>query len=120
MGSDSYVTHALFVKVDEERFEDDPAEFIATDIEGSEAASRRRHSQELLRSMCRQFEAETTAICSTHVGAMLDKYATNPSNEWRAKDVAVSFWFYPIVALLSHIVVLLPDSSHVWYRHSGE
>ena len=77
-------------QVDEERFEDDPREFIVTEVEGSDSESRRRCSEDLLRAMCRQFEAETTAICYEHVGSMLREYATDQTNKWVAKDAAVS------------------------------
>ena len=40
--------------------------------------------------MCRQFEAETTVICSEHVDSMLREYATDQANKWAAKDAAVS------------------------------
>lgn len=76
-------------EVDEERFEDDPAEYIATDIEGSETESRRKCSQDLLRAMCRQFNLEASAICTEHVGTMLQQYQTNPDANWAAKDAAV-------------------------------
>ena len=59
-----------------------------TEIEGSDSESRRRGSQELLRAMCRQFEAETTNICSQHVAEMLNQSKAD-SSKWAAKDVAV-------------------------------
>jgi exportin-2 (importin alpha re-exporter) len=60
------------------------------DIEGEDSESRTRCSQELLRSMCRQFEPETTKICSEHINTMLAEYATDPVKKWTAKDAAVS------------------------------
>jgi exportin-2 (importin alpha re-exporter) len=87
----SIVIPNLYIReVDQERFEDDPAEFIATDMEGSESESRRKCSQDLLKSMCRQFEQETTIICYEHVQRMLQDYAKNPADQWAAKDAAVS------------------------------
>jgi hypothetical protein len=83
----------LFVQADEERFEDDPAEFIVRDIEGEDSESRRRNSQDLLRAMCRQFEQETTRICMGHITAMLAEYAANPAGKWIAKDVAVRYLY---------------------------
>ena len=81
-------------KSDEELFEDDPREYIVTEVEGSDSESRRRCSQDLLRSMCRQFEAQTTAICSEHIGVMLNDYGQNPDSKWAMKDAAVSFYIY--------------------------
>ena len=76
-------------EVDEEKFEDDPAEFILGDMEGSDSESRRKCTQEMLRAMCRQFEGQTTAIVSEHVGSMLQQYQADPANQWKMKDVAI-------------------------------
>lgn len=83
------IPNLTFRQSDEERFEDDPHEYIITEVEGSDSESRRRCSQDLLRAMCRLFEGETVAICSEHVGIMLAEYAANPNNTWAAKDAAV-------------------------------
>lgn len=82
---------------DEELFEDNPGEYILTEVEGSDSESRRRCSHDLLRAMCRQFEQQTTAICSEHVGVMLEDYRKDPS-KWAAKDAAVRCcprWIFP-------------------------
>jgi exportin-2 (importin alpha re-exporter) len=83
------IPNLTFRESDEETFEDDPVEFITTEVEGSDSGSRRRCSQDLLRAMCRQFETETTAVCSEHVGSMLSEYSKDPNGNWRAKDAAV-------------------------------
>ena len=83
------IPNLMIRETDEEKFEDDPQEFILGDMEGSDTESRRKVSQELLRSMCRQFEAETTSICSEHVGTMLAEFASDPANKWAAKDAAI-------------------------------
>jgi exportin-2 (importin alpha re-exporter) len=92
-------------EVDEERFEDDPAEYIATDIEGSETESRRKCSQELLRAMCRQFGPQSTVICMQHIGTMLQEYQSNPGANWAAKDAAVSSWKLLFVYLSTCIAI---------------
>ena len=76
------------IQIDEERFEDDPQEFILSDMEDSDTESRRKCTQELLRAMCRQFEQQTTAICSQHVNQMLSQFATD-KNQWKMKDCSV-------------------------------
>ena len=83
------IPNLMIREVDEERFEDDPQEFILTEVEGSDSESRRKCSQDLLRAMCRQFEPETTKICAEHVGTMLGEFAADNS-KWTAKDAAVS------------------------------
>lgn len=75
-------------QIDEERFEDDPQEFILSDMESSDTESRRKCTQELLRAMCRQFEQQTTAICSEHVSQMLGQFAADKS-QWKMKDAAI-------------------------------
>ena len=78
---------------DEEKFEDDPADFILTDIEGSDSESRRKCSQDLLRSMCRVFESETTNLCSEHINSLLTEYTSNPGACWKSKDIAIHLMF---------------------------
>lgn len=73
---------------DEEKFEEDPQEYIMTEIEGSDSESRRKCSRDLLRAMCRQFEQQTTAICMEHIGTMLAEFAADNS-KWSAKDTAI-------------------------------
>lgn len=73
---------------DEEKFEEDPQEFIMTEIEGSDSDSRRKCSRDLLRAMCRQFEQQTTTICMEHISSMLAEFSRDNS-KWSAKDTAV-------------------------------
>lgn len=75
-------------ELDEEKFEDDPADFILTDMEGSDSDSRRNCAQDLLKSMCRQFEDQTTGIVFEHVNKMLNDYNSN-KDMWGSKDVAI-------------------------------
>mmetsp|Transcript_6873 Transcript_6873/g.12139 ORF Transcript_6873/g.12139 Transcript_6873/m.12139 type:complete len:959 (+) Transcript_6873:172-3048(+) len=58
---------------DIELFEDNPLEFIRSDIEGSNQETRRRGSCDLVRAMCRHFEAETTAACNQLLGTMISE-----------------------------------------------
>jgi exportin-2 (importin alpha re-exporter) len=85
------IPNLMFRESDEERFEDDPKEYMLTEIEGSDSESRRKCSHDLLKSMCRQFENETTTICSEHVSSMLLEYSRDASSMWTAKDAAVSY-----------------------------
>jgi len=87
------IPNLMVREVDQELFEDDPAEFIAIDMEGSETQSRRKCSQELLRAMCRQFDTETTGICYEHIGQMLGEFQNNPNEKWAAKDAAINLMF---------------------------
>ena len=93
------IPNLTFRDSDEERFEEDPREYILTEVEGSDSETRRRSSENLLRAMCRLFEAETVVICSEHVGTKLSEYATNPANAWVAKDAAVrliTFYYFDV------------------------
>jgi exportin-2 (importin alpha re-exporter) len=84
------IPNLMFRDSDEERFEDDPREYMLTEVEGSDSESRRKCSQDLLRSMCRHFEGETTKICEEHVVTMLTEYTADRTGKWKAKDAAVS------------------------------
>eukprot|EP00531_Pseudo-nitzschia_arenysensis_P000987 CAMPEP_0116134468 /NCGR_PEP_ID=MMETSP0329-20121206/10661_1 /TAXON_ID=697910 /ORGANISM="Pseudo-nitzschia arenysensis, Strain B593" /LENGTH=972 /DNA_ID=CAMNT_0003629179 /DNA_START=82 /DNA_END=3000 /DNA_ORIENTATION=+ len=74
---------------DEENFEDNPQEYIMTELEGSDTESRRRGSRELLGAMCRQFEAQATSICNEHMTTLLAEFAAD-SSKWISKDTAIS------------------------------
>mmetsp|Transcript_32189 Transcript_32189/g.74101 ORF Transcript_32189/g.74101 Transcript_32189/m.74101 type:complete len:878 (+) Transcript_32189:372-3005(+) len=76
-------------EVDVECFEDDPADFILADMEGSESDSRRRCCCDLLRSMTRQFQKETTELCMQHVHTMLAEFSSDPINKWEQKDAVI-------------------------------
>ena len=67
-------------------------------MEGSDTESRRKVSQELLRAMCRQFEAETTSICNEHMASMLESFKRDPAGQWKQKDAAVSGFEWDIYA----------------------
>lgn len=98
------IPNLTFRQSDEERFEDDPREFIVTEVEGSDSESRRKCSQVLLRAMCRHFETETTAICAEHVGSMLTEYGADPNKNWAAKDAAIHLMMGIAVKAESHVV----------------
>lgn len=83
------IPNLMIREVDEERFEEDPQEFIVSDMESGDTDSRRKCSQDLLRAMCRQFESETTSICSEHVDSMLTDFKCAPSSKWASKDAAI-------------------------------
>mmetsp|Transcript_11110 Transcript_11110/g.12872 ORF Transcript_11110/g.12872 Transcript_11110/m.12872 type:complete len:995 (+) Transcript_11110:161-3145(+) len=76
-------------EIDEEQFEDDPAEFIMSDMEESDSDSRRKRSQDLLRAMCRQFEEQATKICLEHIGTMLNEFGSSNGEKWAHKDAAI-------------------------------
>ena len=74
---------------DEENFEDNPQEYIMTELEGSDNESRRRGSRDLLDAMCRQFDEQTTSICTEHMTKMMVKFGED-TTKWSSKDTAVS------------------------------
>jgi len=87
------IPNLIIREIDQERFDDDPEEFIRSDMEENDSDSRRKCSQDLLRAMCRHFEAETTLICMENITVMLAEFQQSPSQKWTAKDVAVSLSF---------------------------
>eukprot|EP00118_Oscarella_pearsei_P025556 m.308373 g.308373 ORF g.308373 m.308373 type:complete len:973 (+) comp43881_c0_seq1:68-2986(+) len=78
-----------FRDTDEELFEDNPEEFIRQDLEGSDVDTRRRASCDLVRSLCKYFEAPVTEIFSAYVSSLLAKYAENPVENWVLKDASI-------------------------------
>jgi len=83
------IPNLMIREIDMEQFEDDPQEFINGDIEGNDTVSRRKRSQNLLRAMCRQFDTETTTICSEHITSMLSEFTAAQTSKWSAKDAAI-------------------------------
>ncbi|KAH9814533.1 Cse1-domain-containing protein [Melampsora americana] len=73
-----------------EMFEDDPAEFVRRDLEGSDNDTRRQAATNFTRALMEQFEAKVTQIITTYVQDNLQKYASNPAANWKSKDAAVS------------------------------
>eukprot|EP00049_Salpingoeca_infusionum_P007297 m.118464 g.118464 ORF g.118464 m.118464 type:complete len:939 (-) comp13655_c0_seq2:4264-7080(-) len=74
---------------DGEMFEDDPEEFIRRDMEGSDAETRRRGANELIRGLCKYWEEKVTALCSDYVSTLLAAYEADPAENWPQKDAAV-------------------------------
>lgn len=74
---------------DEELFEDNPDEYIRMDIEGSDVDTRRRAACDLVKSLGRYFESEITEVFSAYIQNMLQSYAANPRQCWKAKDAAI-------------------------------
>ena len=51
--------------------QDNPEEYIQCDMEGSDSDTRRQCACDLVRAMCKNFDAQTTQICSGHLEQML-------------------------------------------------
>lgn len=78
---------------DVEMFEDEPIEFIRGDLEGSDSETRRRAAGDFLRQLSDQFEQSVTGIAMTYVQKCLQDFSTNPQENWRSKDTAVSLFY---------------------------
>eukprot|EP00993_Chasmostoma_nieuportense_P000154 NODE_113_length_3103_cov_31.933132_g106_i0.p1 GENE.NODE_113_length_3103_cov_31.933132_g106_i0~~NODE_113_length_3103_cov_31.933132_g106_i0.p1 ORF type:complete len:982 (-),score=356.67 NODE_113_length_3103_cov_31.933132_g106_i0:158-3046(-) len=79
---------------DLEMFEDDPAEYIRRDIEGSDSDTRRRSSCDLIQGLSRNYEQTITTIFQQYVQYLTTQYTSSPDN-WKAKDTSM----YLITAL---------------------
>ena len=84
------IPNLMLRESDMENFQDNPQEFIMIELEGADNESRRRCSRNLLKAMCRQFEAQTTGICSQHITRLVGECQADPANKWSSKDTAVS------------------------------
>ena len=83
------VPNMRFREADEEMFEDNPEEYLRRDLEGSDIGTRRHSACNLVRGLCKYFEAPVTAIFSGYISTMLHKYAENPTENWKEKDTAL-------------------------------
>ena len=99
------VPNLFFRDSDEERFEDDPHEFMLTEVEGSDSETRRKCSQDCLKTMCRQFES-TTHICLERIQSLISE------DNWKSKDAAVRINFFSFIpsSMCSHASFLLATS----------
>ena len=83
------VPNMSFREADEEMFEDNPEEYLRQDLEGSDIGTRRHSACNLVRGLCRYFEAPVTSIFNSYITAMLQQYAENPVQNWKQKDAAL-------------------------------
>ncbi|GMI22619.1 hypothetical protein TeGR_g13106, partial [Tetraparma gracilis] len=88
------VSHIILKNVrlreeDVEAYEDDPADYIVSDFEGSDTGSRRKCAIELLKALNRSFSAVATPIVMERVTGMLAEYAKD-KGQWIGKDAALS------------------------------
>jgi len=74
---------------DLELFEDEPMQFVALDVEGSDIATRRKASSDLVRVLLEQFPSQFTQMMSNYVTHYLQKYSSKPSENWRDYDIAI-------------------------------
>jgi exportin-2 (importin alpha re-exporter) len=87
--SNIVIPNMMYRESDVDNFEDNPEEFILTELEGADNESRRRCGRDLLKAMCRQFETQTTAICTEHIKRLVAEFTANPADKWISKDTAV-------------------------------
>ncbi len=83
------VPNMQFREADQELFEDNPEEYLRRDLEGSDIGTRRHSACNLVRALCRYFEAPVTALFSSYITVMLQKYTEDPSKNWKEKDAAL-------------------------------
>jgi len=81
--------HLPFVDTDEELFEDNPEEYIRKDIEGSDIDTRRRAVSDLVRTLSQHFEGKIIELFSQYLTVLLERYKSDPKNNWRSKDTAI-------------------------------
>ncbi|XP_026476841.1 exportin-2 [Ctenocephalides felis] len=78
-----------FRESDEELFAENAEEYIRRDIEGSDVDTRRRAACDLVRVLSANFEAKIFEIFGQYLQVMLEKYSSNPQQNWKAKDAAL-------------------------------
>ena len=83
------ITNIQFRESDEELFEMNPEEYVRRDIEGSDIDTRRRAACDLVKGLCRFFEAPVSKLFAEFVNVMVDQFNSNPKSNWKSKDAAV-------------------------------
>jgi exportin-2 (importin alpha re-exporter) len=81
---------------DEDVFESQPEEFLARDVEGSDADSRRRSAAELVKGLSEQFEKEVGAIVLAHVTNMVGQWNKDKVGSWKHLEAAI-----PLITAIS-------------------
>lgn len=79
-----------FREIDEENFEDNPIEYIRRDAEGSDSYTRRRSARELIENATKFFENEVFANASQFLSQMIMNYKSNPTQNWKEKDLCIN------------------------------
>lgn len=82
---------------DIELFEDDPIEYIRRDLEGSDTDTRRRACTDFLKELKGKNEQLVTNVFLGHISKFFELYQSNPSSNWRYKDLCV-FLFTALAA----------------------
>jgi len=83
------VPNSRLRETDVELFEDNPEEFIRADLEGSDADTRRRAAQDLIKGLTKFFEEKLTQLAGGQIEQLMGVYATNPGENWAAKESAL-------------------------------
>jgi exportin-2 (importin alpha re-exporter) len=87
------IPNLMLTENDEELFEDNPPDYIRSDIEGSDSTTRRHAAIGLLSALNKHFEQAVTTTCFGFLGTMLNKYTANPASEWKSKDACINLIF---------------------------
>ncbi|MCO5572303.1 hypothetical protein L7F22_026056 [Adiantum nelumboides] len=74
---------------DEELFEMNQLEYIRRDMEGSDYDTRRRVACELVKGLSTYYSQEVNRMFSAYIRGMMERYAANPVQNWKAKDCAL-------------------------------
>ncbi|KAL0088446.1 Cse1-domain-containing protein [Phycomyces blakesleeanus] len=98
---------------DEELFEDNPIEYIRRDIEGSDSDTRRRAAADFIRGIMELFEPQVTSIMSRYINSYLERYAANPTKNWRDKNTAIFLLIAIATRNATTQVGVLNTNSHV-------
>lgn len=74
---------------DEELFEMNQIEYIRRDMEGSDFDTRRRVACELVKGLSTYYSQDVNAMFASYIRGMMETYAANPVQNWKAKDCAL-------------------------------
>lgn len=77
--------NVAFREIDEEMFEDEPVNFVRSDLEGSDFDSRRKAATDFLREL----KEVNTELLTNIVMAYVNQFLSNSESNWRNKDLAI-------------------------------
>lgn len=75
----------VFRELDEEQFEDEPIQFVRSDLEGSEFESRRKSATDFLREL----KEVNSQLITTKVMSYVNDFLSQLKDNWKNKDIAI-------------------------------
>lgn len=83
------VPNSRLRETDVENFEDNPDEFIRSDLEGSDTDTRRKAASDLVKALSEHFEKTMTALAGAQIAELMSMYNSDQAEKWVCKEAAL-------------------------------